>query len=83
MQQHQKQTLSQRFQQYRASKAVLFWACAGSALVATIVGFSWGGWTTGGTAGRWRKIRPHRRARSWLRWCASTASWARRTWGSS
>ena len=50
MQQHQKQTLSQRFHQYRASKAVLFWACAGSALVATIVGFSWGGWTTGGTA---------------------------------
>ena len=50
MQQHQKQTLSQRFQQYRASKAVLFWACAGSALVATIVGFSWGGWVTGGTA---------------------------------
>ena len=52
MQQHQNQTLSQRFQQYRASKAVLFWACAGSALVATIVGFSWGGWVTGGTAAK-------------------------------
>jgi hypothetical protein len=50
MQQSQNQTLSQRFQQYRASKAVLFWACAGSALVATIVGFSWGGWVTGGSA---------------------------------
>ena len=50
MQQHQSQTLSQRFHQYRASKAVLFWACAGSAVVATIVGFSWGGWMTGGTA---------------------------------
>ena len=50
MQQHQNQTLSQRFQQYRASKAALFWACAGSAIVATIVGFSWGGWVTGGSA---------------------------------
>jgi hypothetical protein len=41
---------SQRFQQYRASKAALFWACAGSVVVATVVGFSWGGWTTGGSA---------------------------------
>jgi hypothetical protein len=50
MQQGQNQTLSQRFQQYQASKAVLFWACAGSVVVATIVGFSWGGWVTGGSA---------------------------------
>src|SRR5918996_6479588 len=44
------QNISQRFHQYRASKAVLFWACAGSVVVATIVGFSWGGWVTGGSA---------------------------------
>jgi pimeloyl-ACP methyl ester carboxylesterase len=50
MQQGQKRTLSQRFDDYQASKAVLFWACAGSVVVATIVGFSWGGWVTGGTA---------------------------------
>jgi hypothetical protein len=50
MEQRQKQTLSQRFEQYRASKAVLFWACAGSVIVATVVGFSWGGWVTGGSA---------------------------------
>jgi hypothetical protein len=50
MQQHQGQSLSQRLQQYQASKAVLFWACAGSVIAATIVGFSWGGWTTGGSA---------------------------------
>jgi hypothetical protein len=50
MEQRQNQTLSQRFQHYHASKSVLFWACAGSVVVATIVGFSWGGWTTGGTA---------------------------------
>jgi hypothetical protein len=50
MQQGQNQTLSQRFEQYRASKTVLCWACAGSVIAATIVGFSWGGWTTGGNA---------------------------------
>jgi hypothetical protein len=50
MQQHQKQSLSQRFQQYQVSKTVLFWSCAGSVAVAMVVGFSWGGWTTGGSA---------------------------------
>jgi hypothetical protein len=50
MQQNQKQTLSQRFQDYQASKTVLFWSCAGSIVLATVVGFSWGGWTTGGSA---------------------------------
>ena len=50
MQREQSQTLSQRFQQYRASKAALFWACAGSVIAAIIVGFSWGGWMTGGSA---------------------------------
>ena len=50
MQQHQGQSLSQRFQQYRPTKTALFWSCAGSVIVATIVGFTWGGWTTGGTA---------------------------------
>jgi hypothetical protein len=29
---------------------VLFWACAGSVIVATVVGFHWGGWVTGGSA---------------------------------
>jgi hypothetical protein len=50
MQQHQAQSLSQRFQQYRPSKTALFWSCGGCVVLATIVGFSWGGWTTGGTA---------------------------------
>ena len=43
--------------QYHPSKAVLFWACVGSAILAMVVGFSWGwlvtswgGWVTGGTA---------------------------------
>ena len=46
----QRQSLSQRLQQYQASKTVLFWACAGSVIVATVVGFHWGGWVTGGSA---------------------------------
>src|ERR671911_1215117 len=50
MQQHQGQSLSQRFQQYRPSKTALFWSCGGCVVLATIVGFSWGGWTTGGSA---------------------------------
>jgi hypothetical protein len=50
MQQHQKQSLSQRFQDHQVSKTVLFWSCAGSVVLATVVGFSWGGWTTGGSA---------------------------------
>jgi len=50
MQQRQDQTLSQRFQQYRPSKTALFWSCAGCVVVATVVGFTWGGWTTGGSA---------------------------------
>ena len=29
---------------------MLFWSCAGSVVLATVVGFSWGGWTTGGSA---------------------------------
>ena len=35
---------------YRASKTAVFWACAGCAVATMIVGFSWGGWVTGGTA---------------------------------
>jgi hypothetical protein len=50
MQQQQKRNPLQGFDQYRASKTVLFWACAGAVLLATVVGFSWGGWVTGGTA---------------------------------
>jgi hypothetical protein len=52
MQQHQGQSLSQRFQQYRPSKTALFWSCGGCVVLATIVGFSWGGWVTGGSAAK-------------------------------
>jgi len=46
----QKQSLSQRWEEYRPSKTALFWSCAASVAATLIVGFAWGGWVTGGTA---------------------------------
>lgn len=45
-----KQSLSQRLEDFRPTKTLLFWSCAGCVLATLIVGFSWGGWVTGGTA---------------------------------
>jgi hypothetical protein len=42
--------LRQRWQGYRPSKALLFWSCVCSVAVALILGFTWGGWVTGGAA---------------------------------
>jgi hypothetical protein len=41
-----------RWQEYRASKTVLFWSCAVCVVATMVVGFTWGGWVTGGTAGK-------------------------------
>ena len=79
----QKATLSQRFRDYQASKTVLFWACAGSVVVATVVGFSWGGWVTGGSAQELAADSAAQARQEMPRWCASTASWPRRTLASS
>jgi hypothetical protein len=35
---------------YKASKTALFWSCAACVVATMIVGFTWGGWVTGGTA---------------------------------
>jgi hypothetical protein len=43
-------SMSQRFEDWHPSKTVLFWACAGCIVATMIVGFTWGGWVTGGTA---------------------------------
>lgn len=43
-------SMSQRFEEYRPSKTALFWSCAGCVVATMIVGFTWGGWVTGGTA---------------------------------
>ena len=42
--------LNQRFQEAQPTKTMLFWSCLGSIVVALIIGFTWGGWVTGGTA---------------------------------
>jgi len=44
-------TTSERFQEYRPSKTALFWSCAACVAATMILGFTWGGWVTGGSAG--------------------------------
>jgi hypothetical protein len=43
-------SLSQRWQEYHPSKAALFWSCLGCVVLTLLIGFTWGGWVTGGTA---------------------------------
>jgi hypothetical protein len=43
-------SVGQRWSEARPTKTLLFWACVASAVFTMIVGFSWGGWVTGGTA---------------------------------
>jgi len=45
-----KQSLGQRWEASRPTKTMLFWSCAACAAGTILVGFTWGGWTTGGTA---------------------------------
>jgi len=42
--------IGQRWESFQASKTTLFWSCAACVVATMIVGFSWGGWVTGGTA---------------------------------
>ena len=46
-----KASLGQRWSEARPTKAILFWSCVASIVVTMIVGFTWGGWVTGSTAG--------------------------------
>lgn len=39
-----------KWENFRPSKALWFWSCAGAAVLTIIVGFTWGGWVTGGSA---------------------------------
>jgi hypothetical protein len=47
-----KQSLRERWEDYQASKTVVFWACAVCIVATLFIGFTWGGWVTGSTAGR-------------------------------
>ena len=44
------QRLGQRWAGYKATKANLVWSCAACVVATIVVGFTWGGWVTGGTA---------------------------------
>lgn len=50
VQDNTKQSLAQRWEDYQPSKSTLGWACAATAVATIIIGFSWGGWVTGGTS---------------------------------
>jgi hypothetical protein len=45
-----KLNLSQRWAEYRPTKGVLAWSCVACIAGTMIVGFTWGGWVTGGSA---------------------------------
>lgn len=46
----QKVSYRQKWDRARASKKIVFWAIIGAIIITMIIGFSWGGWVTGGTA---------------------------------
>jgi hypothetical protein len=43
-------SVGQRWSAARPSKTAAFWCCVATAVVTMIVGFSWGGWVTGGAS---------------------------------
>ncbi len=45
-----KPSLSRRWENYQPSKTMLVWACIAAVVATIVVGFSWGGWVTGGTS---------------------------------
>jgi len=45
-----KQSVTQRWNDYQPTKSILLWACVVTAILTVIVGFNWGGWVTGGTS---------------------------------
>ncbi|MDQ2635087.1 MAG: hypothetical protein M3Y78_15310 [Pseudomonadota bacterium] len=46
----EKETLSQRWDNYQPSKALWFWTTLGAVVATMVLGFTAGGWTTGGSA---------------------------------
>lgn len=46
----EQESMSKRWEQFRPSKALWLWSCAGCIVLTMILGFTWGGWVTGGAA---------------------------------
>jgi alpha/beta superfamily hydrolase len=43
-------SLGRRWEDYQPSKGIWFWSCVACIVATLVIGFSWGGWVTGGTA---------------------------------
>jgi hypothetical protein len=51
MEQHRPNaSLRRRWDEARPTKTIVFWTCMAAIIVTMVVGFTWGGWVTGGTA---------------------------------
>lgn len=46
----QRESVSQRWNAVQLSKTAILWTCVAAIAATMLVGFSWGGWVTGGTA---------------------------------
>lgn len=44
------ESLGKRWESYRPSKGIWFWSCVACVAATIVIGFSWGGWVTGGTS---------------------------------
>lgn len=42
--------LRERWEAFQPTKTMLAWSCVGAVVATIVVGFTWGGWVTGGTA---------------------------------
>ncbi len=45
-----KPSIKQRWHDARPTKAILFWSCLASIILTIVVGFTWGGWVSAGSA---------------------------------
>ena len=43
-------SLGRRWESYQPSKGIWFWSCVACIVATVVIGFTWGGWVTGGTA---------------------------------
>ena len=56
MEQEKKVSFRQRWNEAQPTKTVLFWSVVAAVILTMIVGFSWGGWVTGGTAQKMAEV---------------------------
>ena len=56
MEQEKKVSFRQRWNEAQPTKTVLFWSVVAAVILTMIVGFSWGGWVTGGKAQKMAEV---------------------------